>query len=164
MFREMRRKGQELTQAECETILQNGLTGVLAVSGDDGYPYAVPLNYVWLDGKIYFHCAKTGHKLDGIARNDKVSFCVVDQERIVAEKYTTAFSSVIVFGRAAIIEDADRKRHAIDRLTNRYVPENVPTRRQEQIEKFWENFCIVEITPEHISGKGGKEWLRINRT
>ena len=77
MFREMRRNRQILTQAECEAILAACTNGVLAVSGDDGYPYAVPLSYVYRDNKIFFHCAKTGHKLDAIARNEKVSFCVV---------------------------------------------------------------------------------------
>mgnify|MGYP002565222328 CR=1 FL=1 len=106
MFREMRRKKQALSPEENVEVLQRGTAGVLAVSGDDGYPYAVPLSYIYEDGKIFFHCAKEGHKLDGIARSDKVSFCVIDQNEIRPEEYTTYFRSVIAFGRARILEDA----------------------------------------------------------
>ena len=73
------------------------LSGVLAAAGEDDYPYAVPLSYVYCDFKLYFHCAKEGHKLEAIARNPKVSFCVIDQDQVVPEKYTTYFRSVIVF-------------------------------------------------------------------
>ena len=61
MFREMRRKKQNLSNDKITDILHRGTSGVLAVFGDDGYPYAVPLSYVYHDSKIYFHCAKTGH-------------------------------------------------------------------------------------------------------
>ena len=100
MFREMRRKKQVLSKEECELVLERGTSGVLAVLGEGGYPYAVPLSYVYADGKIVFHCAKQGHKLDAIAKNDKVSFCVVDLDDIQPERYTTYFRSVIAFGRA----------------------------------------------------------------
>ena len=104
MFREMRRKRQALPQEGMDAVLQKGTSGVLAVSGDHGYPYAVPLSYVY-DGKaLYFHCAKAGHKLDGIRRDAKASFCVIDQDQVVPEEYTTYFRSVIVFGHPAGME------------------------------------------------------------
>ena len=112
MFREMRRKRQKLSKEECEEILFRGTSGVLAVSGDDGYPYAVPLSYLYENGKIFFHCAKTGHKLDSIHRNEKASFCVIDQDQIVPEEYTTYFRSVIVFGRIRVMEEDDARRTA----------------------------------------------------
>ena len=77
MFREMRRKKQALSQEACSVVLEKGTSGVLAVSGDNDYPYAVPLSYVYDGEKIYFHCAKSGHKLDAIQKNQKVSFCVI---------------------------------------------------------------------------------------
>ena len=82
MFREMRRKRQALSKEECEEILLRATSGVLAVSGDDGYPYAVPLSYVYEEGKLFFHCAKAGHKLDAIFRNEKASFGVVGQDKV----------------------------------------------------------------------------------
>src|SRR5574344_2695673 len=86
MFREMRRKKQQLSIEQVEKILKQNTSGVLAVFGDDGYPYAVPLSYVYTNSKIYFHGAKEGHKLDSIKNNEKVSFCVIDKDEIVPEK------------------------------------------------------------------------------
>ena len=86
MFRDMRRIKQVLSQEENIKILERNTAGVLAVTGDDGYPYAVPISYVYADGQIYLHSAKTGHKRDGIMRNRKISFCVVDQDQVVPEK------------------------------------------------------------------------------
>ncbi len=72
MFREMRRKRQALSAQECIALLEKGSSGVLALEGDGGYTYAVPLSYLYEDNKIYFHCAKTGHKLDAI--------CILEEE------------------------------------------------------------------------------------
>ena len=83
MFREMRRKSQALSFDECAEILNRGTSGVLALSGDNQYPYAVPLSYVYDNTKIYFHCAQEGHKIDSILRNAKASFCVIDQDQII---------------------------------------------------------------------------------
>ena len=83
MFREMRRKKQVLPQAEAEAVLRKGTSGVLSLAGDDGYPYGVPISYVYADGKLYFHSATSGHKLDAVRRNSKASFCVIDQDEIV---------------------------------------------------------------------------------
>jgi nitroimidazol reductase NimA-like FMN-containing flavoprotein (pyridoxamine 5'-phosphate oxidase superfamily) len=105
MFRTMRRFRQQLTHEECERILAEATSGVLALSGDDGYPYAVPLSHVYQDGKLYFHCAKEGHKLDSIRRNEKVSFCVIAQDEVIPAKRTTAYISVIAFGKAVIVDD-----------------------------------------------------------
>ena len=115
MFREMRRNKQALTAEEIAEILKRNTSGVLAVNGDGGYPYAVPLSYVYLDSKLYFHCAGTGHKLDSILRDDKVSFCVIDQDQVVGEEYTTYFRSVIAFGRARVLEGAEKLRPLVER-------------------------------------------------
>ena len=79
MFRKMRRTKQEITKYECEEVLKQEPRGVLAVAGNEGYPYAFPMNHVYMDGKLYFHCAKEGHKIDALGENNKVSFCVMDQ-------------------------------------------------------------------------------------
>ena len=86
MFREMRRAKQELSRDETLEILERGSSGVLALSGDEGYPYAVPLSYVYSEGKLFFHCALTGHKMDAIRQNENASFCVVAQDLIIPEK------------------------------------------------------------------------------
>jgi len=151
MFREMRRRRQELPAEKCAEILARRTSGVLAVSGDDGYPYAVPLSYVFCGGKIWFHCAASGHKLDAIRRSDKVSFCVIDRDEIVPREYTTYFCSVIAFGRARVVEEETEKRQALELLAEKYSP--AETGRQEEIDKNLSRVRIVELTIEHLSGK-----------
>jgi hypothetical protein len=159
MFREMRRKKQLLSSNDSIAVLRRGISGVLAVSGDDNYPYAVPLSYVYHDGKIFFHCAKTGHKLDAIVRNEKVSFCVIDKDDVVPEEYTTYFRSVIVFGKARVLEDEAEKRSALEILAARYSPDHEQGRMQE-IEKSINHLCMVELCIEHISGKESIELVK----
>lgn len=153
MFREMRRKRQSLTTEEIAEVLRKGTSGVLALSGDDGYPYAVPISYVYDGDSIYFHCAKTGHKLDAIQRNAKASFCVIDQDQIVPEKYTTYFRSVIVFGKIRILTEDTEKRAAIEKLSLKYVPTDTETQRGNAIERDWKPLCMLEMRIEHMSGK-----------
>lgn len=109
MFREMRRKLQLLDEKESIALLERGTAGVLALSGDEGYPYAVPISYVYNDSKIFFHSAVSGHKIDAIKNSDKASFCVIAQDHIVPKEYTTYYKSVIAFGRLRILEDASEK-------------------------------------------------------
>ena len=164
MFREMRRKKQALSVEENIQVLNRGTSGVLAVSGDDGYPYAVPLSYVYHDNKIFFHCAKTGHKLDSIIRNEKVSFCVIDQNQIVQEEYTSYFCSVIVFGKARILEEDTEKRKALEILTARYSPDQEKSHQLQVIEKEYNTVCVIEIAIEHMSGKKAIELVKVKKS
>ncbi len=160
MFREMRRARQKLAQETCEAILSNGKYGVLAVLGDEGYPYAVPLNYVYRNGCIVFHSAKAGHKVDALAASDKASFCVVDKDTVVPEEYTTYFRSVITFGRVRIIEDPVEKRAAIDALAQKYHPTDTAENRSAAIDREWAPLRMYELIIEHLSGKEAIELVR----
>lgn len=160
MFREMRRKKQVLSLEENIQVLNRGTSGVLAVSGDDDYPYAVPLSYVYHDNKIFFHCARTGHKRDSIIRNEKVSFCVIDKDQIVQEEYTSYFRSVIVFGRARILEEDREKRKALEILTAKYSPDQEKSHQLQAIEKEYNIVCVIELTIEHMSGKEAIELVK----
>ena len=160
MFRPMRRKNQELSFGESAAILERGTSGVLAAAGDDEYPYAVPLSYVYADSKIFFHCAAEGHKMDAIARNHKVSFCVIDQDQVVPEEYTTYFRSAIAFGRVRVLEDEGEVRAAIDLLARRYHPGDSQEHRQEAIQKEYSALCMLELTVEHLTGKAAIELVR----
>ena len=162
MFREMRRKRQQLTEEACGLILERNTSGVLAVLGDDDYPYAVPLSYVFdkAERKIYFHCAKSGHKLDAVKRHCKVSFCVIDQDMIVPEEYTTYFRSVIVFGRMRVIEGAEEVRAAIEKLAVKYAPHDSEESRRQAIDKELNALCMLEMDIEHMSGKEAIELVR----
>ena len=156
MFREMRRKGQQLSAEECIEILNRGTSGVLALEGDDGYPYAVPLSYVYEDGRLYFHCATSGHKLDAIRQNPKASFCVVDQDQVVPKEYTSYFKSVIAFGTMGILEDA-AKRAAIEKLALKYAACDSAENRRRAIEDYWDTLCMLEMRIEHLTGKCARE-------
>ena len=160
MFRQLRRKNQALSREEAEEVLRRGTSGVLALSGEDGYPYAVPLSYVYEGGRIYFHCARSGHKLDAIRREERASFCVVDQDQIVPEEYTTYFRSVIAFGRVRILEDEGEKRAAIEALALRYAPDSTAQDRAEIITKEWASLCMLELVIDHLSGKEAIELTR----
>ena len=158
MFREMRRNKQALTAEEVTEILKRNTSGVLSLNGDDGYPYGVPLSYVYLDSKLYFHCAGAGHKLDSILKDDKVSFCVIDQDQVVGEEYTTYFRSVIAFGRARVLEGAEKLRPLVE-LCEKYYPGHLEQTRQKA-EHALKNVSIVEVTIEHMTGKTAMELVK----
>ena len=161
MFRDMRRRNCALSIETAEKILREGDYGVLALSGDDGYPYAVPINYAFDDGKIYFHSAKIGHKLDAMRQNDKVSFCVVERHDVIAEEFTTYFTSAIAFGRIKIIEDNDvtEKRHALELLADKYSASASVELRDKEISRV-NAVSIPVMTIEHLTGKAARELVR----
>jgi nitroimidazol reductase NimA-like FMN-containing flavoprotein (pyridoxamine 5'-phosphate oxidase superfamily) len=156
MFRELRRKKQLLSDAETIEILKSGTAGVLAVSGDNGYPYAVPLSYVYQDGKLYFHFAREGHKFDSIARNDKVSFCVIDKDEVIPQTLTTHYRSAIVFGRARFLTDEGEKKFALECLAEKYSPD-YPEAAQKSIARDLKRVGIAEVAIEHMTGKAAIE-------
>lgn len=155
MFRDMRRKGQMLSNDECIAILNRGTSGVLALSGDDDYPYAVPLSYAYKDNRIYFHGSRIGHKIDAIKRNPKVSFCVIDQDEVHGEEFTTYFRSVILFGKARIISEQKEIIADAQLLTEKFAPEYIKEGLDETM-KAIDALGVVEIDIEHMTGKESK--------
>lgn len=155
----MRRKQQQLTEAQCRDILRAGSSGVLALVGADGAPYAVPLSYLWEEGRVYFHCAKSGRKMDAIRHCDRASFCVVGQDRVVPEEYTTYYRSVILSGRLRVLEDPQEVRTAICALARKYHPTDTVEHRDRLIEKEWPALCVVEMTIEEMTGKQARELM-----
>jgi len=158
-FREMRRKRQQLSDEESLEILQKATAGTLALLGDNGYPYAVPLSYVYAEGKLYFHSALSGHKVDAIRNCDKASFCVIDRDDVRAEKYTTFYRSVIAFGRIHIIEDEAEKLAAARLLGNRYNPHQDEA-LQKEIESGLSRMLALCFDIEHLTGKEAIELVR----
>ncbi len=155
MFRKMRRFKQQLSEEECLEILKTAKRGVLAVLGDEGYPYAVPLDFVYEDGKIYFHCAKEGHKLDAILREPKCSFCVLSDGVPEPDSWWFHFSSVISFGKIAIMEDPEAIREKLILLGRKYMPTEEEI--QTDILKNGPRANVLELTIEHMTGKRVKE-------
>jgi nitroimidazol reductase NimA-like FMN-containing flavoprotein (pyridoxamine 5'-phosphate oxidase superfamily) len=149
-----------LSPEACIAVLNLGTSGTLAVAGDNGYPYAVPLSYVYHDKKLYFHCAKTGHKLDAIQRNPKVSFCVIDQDQVASQRFTTYFRSVIVFGKAHILTSTPEIRKALELLASKYAPQESAERRHQEIERELEALCVFELSIEQMTGKEAVELIQ----
>lgn len=160
MFQEMRRKKQALPPEECNAVLLRRTSGVLALSDQDGYPYAVPLSYAFDGERIYFHCAKAGRKLNIIRQNSRASFCVIDQDQVVPEEYTTYFRSVMVFGTIRILEDTAEKRATIEKLAVKYAPDDSHGHRSQMIDRDWGPLCMLEMSIERITGKEAKELVR----
>ncbi len=158
MFREMRRFKQQLSEKESIEILKTGKTGILGVLGDNGYPYTVPINYVYEDGKIYFHGAKVGHKIDAIKQCNKVSLCVIERDDVIKDELTTYFRSVILFGKARILETDEEIFHAVSVLSLKYNNDKEVV--DKGIKKEWGRLSCVEIVIEHITGKEAKELIK----
>ena len=113
----------------------------------------MPLNYVYTDGQIYIHCARSGHKLDALAKSDKASFCVVEKSDVLPEKLATLYRSVIVFGRARLVTDDDEKRRGALALAEKYAPGLPPERREAEVDREWNALAVIALTPEHMTGK-----------
>lgn len=162
MFREMRRFKQLLPESEAIEILQRGTSGVLAVHGDDGYPYAVPLSHVYHDGKLYFHFAQAGHKLDSIQKDEKVSYCVIDKDEVIQETFTTHFRSAIAFGRMRVLRADDEKKRVLEILVQRFSPDFTLAGKLEAESKL-DRLLVAELEIEHLTGKAAIELVNQKR-
>ena len=177
MFRRIRRKEKQLTIEECTEILMKAEYGTLATMGSDGYPYAVPVNYVYHNGNIYFHCAIVGHKLDNIDNCSNVSFNVVTDVWVVPlipdEKtnesglrfngFDTNFNSVILFGRAKEVskeEKMDGLRAFLKKFLNIEKYNKYRDAGIKYIEKSLKRTKLIKIEIVHMTGKRG---IRKNR-
>lgn len=155
MFRTMRRFKQQISEEECIRILQEEKRGILSMHGEDGYPYGIPMNH-WYNpenGKLYFHCAKTGHKLDAIRNHDKVSYCVYDQGFRENGDWALNIRSVVVFCRARIVDDAEdelRRRIAVG-LCRKFTDDEAFL--QKELANALPRAAFLELTPDHMTGK-----------
>ena len=154
MFRKMRRKEKTMSEESVVEVLNVAEEGILATVGQDDYPYAVPLNYVYHNGGIYFHCAKTGQKIDNMEQNDKVSFCVVKDTKIIPDDFTTKFKSVILFGKTREIFD-DEKEDALLALIQKYSSDYLEAGKK-YIKNAGDKTRVFKIEVEHMSGKETK--------
>ena len=153
MFREMRRFKQQISDEECIRILEEQPRGVLSMLGDDGYPYGIPLDHWYSedDNKLYFHCAKTGHKLDAVASCDKVSYCVMDEGYRKDGEWALNIISVVIFGRMHIVEDEDKKREICTNLVRKFTDDEEYL--QKELTYAFPRVCCLELTIEHMTGK-----------
>lgn len=153
MFRPMRRFKQELSKEECLELIKNQRRGVLAVHGDQGYPYAIPLNYYFDESeqKIYFHGAKEGHKIDALKRDNKVSFCVYGGDYKKEGDWAFMVKSVVVFGKIRLVESEEETARRVKELGLKYYPSEKEV--DEVIARTLPRIQMLELSPDHISGK-----------
>ena len=161
MFREMRRIKQLLSIEDTIAVMDRCTNGVMACIGDEDYPYAVPVSFVYFNDKIYFHSAKAGHKIESIKKNQKVSFAVIDEDTIVSKEYTTYFRSVIAFGKTSIVE-GDEWFDAFKALVEKYSGDLPEEDRLKEI-KGCNRSLIIAIDIEHITGKEAIEYVNAKK-
>lgn len=158
MEHRMRRFKQQLAVDYAVKILNSCTNGILSLVDTDGAPYGVPLSYVF-DGHnhLYLHSAASGRKIDCIKADARCSFCVVSQDNIVPEEFTTYFRSVIVAGKIKIITDAEEIRHGLILLSDKYSQGIDPT---QEIDKFINTVKVMRIDIDSITGKESIELVR----
>ena len=161
MFREMRRKKQLLSAEDTRAVMDRCTAGTLACMGDEGFPYSVPLSYIYHNDKIYFHSAKAGHKVDAIMKEPKVSFSVIDEDTIVSAEYTSYFRSVIAFGQARIVE-GDEWVEGFKALVEKYSGDQPEEAKLKEIMGCKESL-IIAIDIEHITGKEALEYAKAKK-
>jgi len=148
----MRRQDRALSEAEAREILARAEYGVLASVGEDGWPYAVPVNHVLSGDSLYIHCAVEGHKLQNLAHNERVSYCVVGCAEVLQGQLSTRYESAIAFGRVSLLQDPAEKRTALEELVRRLAP--VRTHDAGPIiENQLEHTVILRLRLERLTGK-----------
>ena len=153
MFRQMRRFKQQIRNEECIEILKTEPRGILSMLGDDGYPYGVPLDHWYCeeDGCLYFHGAKTGHKIDAISKCDKVSYCVMDEGFRKEGDWALNIRSVIVFGRISLVTDEEKAREICTQLCLKFTDDREYLERE--LKSSLGRVQCLKLTPEYMSGK-----------
>ena len=153
MFRPMRRKERAISDEEAKKLLLLGRRGVLAINGDDGYPYAIPVNYFYdmEQGKIYFHGSRAGHKVDSLKKDDRVCFTVYGNEHFKEGEWAPYMQSTVVFGRCHLVEKGAEATEILKKLAAKYYPDEQLI--DEEIERSGKAVQLFEIEIEHISGK-----------
>lgn len=153
MFRKVRKIKNEISEQEARVILKEGKRAVLSVNGDDGYPYAIPVNYYYdeEENRIYIHGSKAGHKIDAINADNKVCFTVYNDGYLEEGDWAYHVSSTVVFGRASIIKDEEKRFQKVLLLTEKYYP--TKEMAKETVEEGFAYVNLIAIDIEHISGK-----------
>lgn len=157
MTHEMRRKLQQLPDSEVQAIFNRATSGVLALIDEDDCPYAVPLSFVQMGENLYFHWALQGHKVSAMQHCSRASFCVIDKDTIVPEKYTTYYRSAVAFGTLRVVEEEATCFAVMQKLAEKYRPQGTAEQHQAEIDSSKGRFLVVELTVNRRTGKAAKE-------
>ena len=151
----MRRNNQALTEEEIQAGLAHATSGVLSLFGDDGYPYGVPMSYTEESGKIYFHSAVVGEKIDAIKNNPKASFTIILQDEVFKERFTTRYISLMFFGKVRFILDENEKKRILGLFAEKYGIGD-PKTAEEEVANSLDHVAIISFTIEKATGKKSK--------
>ena len=157
MFRAIRKRKNEISIDAAKDLLRSSRRGVLAVNGDEGYPYAIPINYLYDEenNRIIFHGAKAGHKVDSLKKNDKICFTVYGNEIIKEERWAPYLQSVVVFGKCHLVENVDNTISMLKKFALKYYPNEEMVNKE--IAFSGRGVQMFEIEIEHLSGKEVQE-------
>lgn len=153
MFRPMRRFKQQVSDAECIKILKEEPRGVLAVYGENDYPYCFPINFYYDEaiGKIYFHGAREGHKVDAIKKNNHVCFTVMNQGFKKENDWAYSVISVIIFGRVEDVIEPEEKNRSLQALAEKYYPSKEAATKE--VLKDGNRANVIALVIDHMTGK-----------
>ncbi len=157
VFRSIRKKKNEIGIDEAKKLLAEARRGILTVNGDDGYPYAIPINYCYDEAhqKIYFHGSRVGHKVDALKKCDKICFAVLGSEVVKAEEWASYVQSVVVFGRCHLLDNPSEAGSLLKKFAMKYYPNEDLV--NEEISLSGKAVQMYEIEIEHLSGKEVQE-------
>ncbi|MBB5337577.1 pyridoxamine 5'-phosphate oxidase family protein [Pectinatus brassicae] len=152
-FRKMRRFKQGISKKECVEVLKNAPRGIMAFHGENGYPYAIPLNqyYDEKDGKLYFHGAKQGLKLDLMGKNNKVCFTVMDNGFVKENDWALNIKSVVCLGRLEVLTDKDEGLEQCRMLAKKFYPTRESI--ENEIKKAGNNMNVLVMEIDYMTGK-----------
>lgn len=155
MEHKMHKAERQLSREDTLTILKRGDHGTLSVNGDDGYPYATPVNYIMVDDKLYIHSAPYGYKMECLEKSKKCCFSAIISSQIIPSKITAAFESVVMIGDVVMVEDQAEKRAALEAFVTQKHPgyEEVGFK---MIEKQIDKTAVLRIDPQSMTGKAYK--------
>lgn len=149
----MRRQEKAMNHGEIEEFLRAQEVAHLAVRGDDGYPYVVPMNYAYHQGRFLFHSALEGKKIRALAGDSRVCLSVSHMESLVPAgascKYGVSYTSVVAFGRGRVLEPEETLKR-LQILADRFAPEASPVSPQAA-----QKVALIEVEVEHMTGKRG---------
>lgn len=153
MFRKVRKIKNEITIEDAKKLLKNNKRAALAVNGDNGYPYTIPINFYYDEdeNRIYFHSAKKGHKIDSIKNSDKICLTTWNEGYKDDGDWAYHVSSCVVFGRARLIDDRNTTEEKVRKFALKYYPSAEEV--EKEIKIGINGVQLVEIEIEHISGK-----------
>lgn len=152
MVHKMYKENRQLSQEDTLALLKKGNFGTLSVNGDDGYPYATPVNYILVNDKVYIHSAPYGYKIECLKKSPKCCFSAIISAEIIPSKITATFESVILTGDVVFVEDKAEKRAALEAFVTQKHPgfEEVGFK---MIDAQLDKTAVLRIDPKSMTGK-----------